>query len=104
MVVGTYGAICLGVFAWALSGSGRLAPGEDAIEPMALLAAPVAVKVLYTLGWLTEVALRKARPTLAMRPGPALLKLGLGVGLLLVTLPAAFWVGVRVMQVAGVLK
>ena len=53
--VGLYGAVCLLAFYWAIGASGRLRPGEDAIEPLALLLAPVAVNLAYTLGWLVEV-------------------------------------------------
>ena len=89
IIIGVYGAICLVIFFWAIATSGHLQPGEDAVEPLALLAAPFGINVLYTLGWLVEVPARVLRPALSPQFGPLLLKLGLGLGLSLITLPAA---------------
>jgi hypothetical protein len=102
VIVGAYGALCFVVFFWAITTSGHLQPGEDAVEPIALLAAPLGINVLYTLGWLVEVPTRLLVPDLSPRFGPLLLKLGLGMGLLLITLPAGFWGGYRLLQLAGV--
>jgi hypothetical protein len=78
--------------------SGDLPPGEDAVEPLGLIAGtilfPVAINVCYTLGWLVEAPLR----SLVRRPlrnlGPALFSTGLAFSLLVVTAPAAYWIGV----------
>jgi hypothetical protein len=102
IVVGCYGALALLVFFWAIGGSGRLQPGEDAIEPIALLAAPIAINVLYTLGWLVEVPARFLMPSLPSRFGVILLQAGLFFGLALSTLPAAYWVAVRLLQSLGI--
>lgn len=92
VIVGTYGGVCLLITIALIVATGHLQPGEDALEQLALVAAPVAVNMLYTLGWLVESAVR----TLGFDPppsfGPALLKLGLGLGLFLCTLPAAAWI------------
>jgi len=104
VIVGTYGVVCLLAFFWAIGTSGRLHPGEDAVEPLALLAAPFVLNVLYTLGWLVEVPARVADPALPPSFGAMLLKVGLGLGLALITLPAGFWVGVRVLQVLGLAR
>jgi hypothetical protein len=72
------------------------------VEPLALLAAPFGINVLYTIGWLVEVPARLLVPGLSSRFGPLLLKLGLGFGLFLITLPAAFWAGYRLLQLVGV--
>src|SRR5258708_36117381 len=74
VIVGTYGVVCLLAFFWAIGTSGRLEPGEDAVEPLALLAAPFAINVLYTLGWLVEVPARLANHRLPTRFGTVLLK------------------------------
>jgi hypothetical protein len=89
LIVGTYGILCLVIFFAAITTSGHLQPGEDAVEPLALLAAPVVVNVLYTLGWIVEVTARSFEPGLSRRFGPLLLELGLGLGLFLSTVPAA---------------
>ena len=104
IIVGIYGLACLLAFFWAIGTSGRLDPGEDAVEPIALLAAPFAINALYTLGWLVEVPTRLANPAVSPGFGVLLLKLGLGLGLALITLPAGFWIGVRVLQAMGLAR
>jgi hypothetical protein len=93
LILGSYGLLCLLLFAWALDGSGNLAPGEDAIEPMLLIAAPIAINVLYTLGWLLEVPVRAAHRGLSLQFGPLLLKVGMGLGIVLSSIPALYWLG-----------
>jgi hypothetical protein len=102
IIIGAYGTLCLALFFWAIATSGHLQPGEDAVEPIALIAAPFGINVLYTLGWLVEVPARVLNPGLSPGFGPLLLKLGLGLGLTLITLPAAFWGCYRLLQLAGV--
>lgn len=104
LVVGGYGAVCFVVFLWAITTSGHLQPGEDAVEPLALMVAPFGINALYTSGWLVEVALRLLKPSLSAGFSPLLLKLGLGLGLFLITIPAGFWAGYRVLQLAGAVK
>lgn len=104
LVVGTYGALCFAVFFWAITTSGHLQPGEDAVEPIALMAAPVGINALYALGWLVEVAVRLPMPDLSPRFGPLLLKLGFWFGLFLITVPAGCWAGYRLLQLTGVVK
>jgi len=45
LIVLGFGAVCLVIFVVSIVGSGRLAPGEDAIEPLALIALPLVVNV-----------------------------------------------------------
>jgi hypothetical protein len=104
LIVGLYGLVCLVAFFWAITTSGHLQAGEDVLEPLALLAAPIAVNLFYTLGWLVEVPSRLVVSDLAPRFGPLLLKLGLGLGVFLITLPAAVWVGYRLLQVVGLVS
>ena len=82
--------------------SGYLEPGEDAIEPMAVFAAAILVNILYTLGWLVEVPARIVSPGLPRWFGPLLLMSGFGLGLLLITIPAAYWLGYRLFQLASI--
>jgi hypothetical protein len=103
VIVGLYGLVCLFAFFWAITTSGRLQAGEDAVEPLALLGIPIGINILYTLGWLVEVPSRLVVSNLTPQFGPSLLKMGLGLGLFLITLPAAFWIGYRVLQLAGVI-
>lgn len=102
LIVGGYGFVCLVVFFAAITTSGHLGPGEDAVEPLALIAAPIAINLLYTLGWTVEVVYRSIEPDVSPRFGPRLLALGLALGLSLCTLPAAFWGGYRILEWVGV--
>lgn len=102
IIVGAYGALGFVIFLWAITTSGHLQPGEDAVEPIALLAAPFVVNLLYTLGWLVEVSARHLVPGLSSGFGPMLLKLGFGLGLFLITIPGVFWGGYRLLQLVGV--
>jgi hypothetical protein len=101
LVMGLYAALNLAIFMWAISASGRLKPGEDAVEPLALIAAVILGNALYTLGWLVEAPLRLAVPGLTSRFAPALLKLGFAAGFTLIALPALAWCAIRVAQLAG---
>jgi len=96
IVIGVWGAICLVAYFWGVSAV--LTHGEDAVEPVALLLAPFGINGLYTLGWLVEVPLRWMRPRMSLRFGPVLLGLGLGTGMILCLLPAAFWAGYRLLH------
>ena len=40
VIIGVYGAFCLGTVFWVIATSDHLQPGEEALEPIALLAAP----------------------------------------------------------------
>lgn len=83
---------------WAITSSGHLSPGEDAIEPLALFSTPFVINVLYTLGWLAEIVARHLRPQLSPRFGPFLLMFGMGLGLTLMTVPVVLWCGFRLFQ------
>lgn len=102
LVIGAYGLVCLAIFYWGILCSGILQPGEDAVEPMALVAAPFAVNICYTFGWLVELAARLARPSLSPRLGPRLLKLGLGFSVFVISIPALYWGGYHVLQLVHV--
>ena len=94
VIVGAYGVLCLAVFSAAIASGGRPRPGEDGVEPLALLAVPIVLNLLYTLGWIVEANARLFfEPGLSPRFGPRLLKLGLGLALILSTIPAASWSG-----------
>jgi hypothetical protein len=102
VIVGAYGVVCLALFCLAITLNGHLKPGDDAVEPLALIAAPFVVNLLYTFGWVVENMARSLGPELSPCFGPRLLKLGLGSGLALITLPAALQAGCLVLQMAGV--
>jgi hypothetical protein len=73
-LLGLLSCVALPVFLLAISRSGELKPGEDAAEPLALLAAPVLANIAYTFGWATELAVNGVRGSDARRVGPSLLR------------------------------
>ncbi len=101
LIIGAYGAVCLVIFFAAITTSGHLQPWEDAIEPLALIAAPFVANALYTLGWIVELTYRSIEQGVSPRFGPRLFKVGLALSLFLVTVPAALWSGYRLLQWAG---
>ena len=84
------------VFFLAISAAHELQPGEDAVEPMALFAAPVLANIAYTAGWIVEAALLW-RPSTQPR-GPRLMRLGLLFSLFVILLPAVAWTVVALVR------
>jgi len=76
LIVGVIGAISLLLFFLFISLADELKPGEDAVEPMALLVAPIAANICYTGGWIVELLLSTLRRKGSPPAGPVLLKLG----------------------------
>jgi hypothetical protein len=77
------------LFFLAIGASHSLAPGEDAVEPIALFAAPIGANLAYTAGWLVEGALLAQAPA---RPiGPRLMRAGLLFSVAVVFAPALLW-------------
>jgi hypothetical protein len=103
ILIGAYGTFCLAVFFWAITSSHVLQPGEDAVEPLAIMITPFLFNICYTLGWLVEVPARLANPKLSPRFGPLQMSLGLVFSFCVISLPAAIWVGYRCLQLAGLL-
>jgi hypothetical protein len=94
LIVGLVGLCSFAFFSLAVLQSGDLKPGEDAIEPLALLAAPIVINIAYTAGWITEIAARNLRPGKATPIGPALLRIGLLLSIGLALIPSVVW-GIR---------
>lgn len=103
-IIGSVGAVSLVIFFISILSTGILEPGEDAVEPMALIAAPIVINICYYAGSVAEIILRVLWPRKRSYFGPILLKLGLAFSLLIVTFPALFWSGYRLLQICGVLK
>jgi hypothetical protein len=77
------------VFFLAISAAHELQPGEDAVEPMALFAAPILANIAYTAGWVVEGALLWRRST--QPRGPRLMRFGVLFSLFVILLPAVAW-------------
>ncbi len=86
-----FGGICLVLFIVFIERTGALrAPGEDAVEPLALLAAPFLINFLYTSGWIAHILLQLAGAK-TPRLGPNMWLIGTAFSLLVVSLPAVMW-------------
>lgn len=104
ILVALFGVFCLMVYAWGIITSGQLEPGEDVVEPMGILAAALVVNICYTLGWLVEASARMLVPSLSTRFGPLLMKMGIGLSFLLISVPAVYWGGYRLLQLTHVTR
>ncbi len=102
LALGAYAIPCFIIFFISIVTSGKLGPGEDAEEPMGLIAAPILFNICYTFGWVLEAYARLTQRRVSPRFGPILLALGLGFSLLVISLPAVFWGGYRLLQLIGV--
>ncbi|MBA3858665.1 MAG: hypothetical protein C0507_17300 [Cyanobacteria bacterium PR.3.49] len=95
------GLISFAAYCFFLIGSGHLSPGEDIIEPIALIAAatvgPVVWNCAYCLGPIVDIAAFSATGNIL---GPVLLKLGMAFSVLLMSFPAIYWV-VKFFQAVG---
>jgi hypothetical protein len=85
------GVVSLPLFLLFIQLAHGLRPGEDAVEPMALIVAPFAVNIAYTAGWIAELFLRLVWRDRSPAVAPAFLKLGLSFSLFVVFFPTAFW-------------
>ncbi len=98
LIVGVIAAASFGVFTVSISSSGHLQPGEDAVEPLALIAAPLLANVLFTGGWVLELIARVLAPRRSETFGLQLFMLGLGASVAVVVLPGLFWGTYRILQ------
>ncbi len=57
LIVGGVGLCSLILFFVLIEVSGKLKPGEDAVEPLGLIVAPFAMNICYTAGWVVEALL-----------------------------------------------
>ena len=102
LILAAFGWLALTIFFVSIYGSGHLQPGEDAVEPFALLLAPIAANICYTAGWLLDAPLRLVRPALSPMLTPRLFGAGLAFSLLVISIPAVLWGGYRLLQLVHV--
>lgn len=104
LILGGIGILALLLFTTSIESAGVLQPGEDAVEPIAILVVPLLANAAYTGGWLLDAPLRCLRPTLSPRFTPRLFRLGLLFSLFVVTFPALLWGGYRLLQLLQLLR
>lgn len=90
LIVGGFGLVSLLLFFFFVTVSHRLAPGEDAIEPLALFAAPIIINIACTAGWVVELIGRRIMRE-SWFAGPALLMAGVLFSLAVIALPTVVW-------------
>lgn len=75
--------------------SGQLPPGEDTVEPLSILAAPImvplAVNTCYTFGRIGELIWRAVSSKTNRQAGVILMKAGVGFSLFVVLFPMVWW-------------
>ncbi len=91
IIIGVVGFISLLLFFLFIHLAHELKPGEDAIEPLALIFAPILMNFAYTAGWVIELLLRLIWHGKPGQIGPKLLKSGLLFSLCVVLLPSVLW-------------
>ena len=103
-ILGIIGFVSLILFTTCIESAGVLQPGEDAVEPLAIVVVPLIANAAYTGGWLLDCPLRLIRPTVSPRFTPRLFRLGLLFSLFVVTFPALLWGGYRFLQLLHLLR
>lgn len=91
LIVGIVGTPCLLLFYLFVFLADELRPGEDAVEQMALFAAPFLINIAYTAGWIGELFLKVFWKQESPVIGPALFKLGLSFSLGCLVVPPFLW-------------
>lgn len=89
--VGCLGIISLILFFFFIEHSGQLNPGEDALEPLALIFAPLFINIAYTSGWIVEIILRKIVKIHKHEIGVLLLKAGVIFSIAVILFPSTIW-------------
>lgn len=104
VILGSIGFLALLLFTACIESAGVLQPGEDAVEPLALLIVPLVANAAYTGGWLLDAPLRRMRSSLSPSFTPQLFGLGLLFSLFVVSFPAILWGCYRLLQLLNVLR
>ena len=88
--------VCVGLPCYLLllliaGAPGLIEPGEDIVEPMIIIVAPVLFNIAYTFGWLAEIFLVLAWRDRSVLVGPILFKLGVSFTVICIALPTGLW-------------
>ena len=98
LIVGILGIASLAMFFLFIHLANELELGEDAVEPMALIFAPIAINILYTGGWIVELFLRIIWREKSPHIGPILLKLGISLSVCAIFLPSTIWLVIWILR------
>lgn len=93
LLIGFVGIISLILFFIFAESTHKIPPGEDFVEPFAILLAPIAFNICYTFGEIFEIFFSSSWVyDESVEPwSTALLKFGIGVSLLIVLFPSIYW-------------
>ena len=70
---------------------GLIEPGEDLVEPLIIIVAPVLFNIAYTFGWIAEIFLLLIWRDGSVLVGPILFKLGVSFTVICIALPTVLW-------------
>jgi hypothetical protein len=104
LIVGAVASVSFLLFFFFIEVSGKLEPGEDAVEPIALLFAPFAINLCYTAGWIVELIVKFVSPQRHSKMGLWLFISGLVFSLIVVCLPSTVWGILVLLQLLGVVQ
>jgi hypothetical protein len=91
LALGLVGGVSFALFLVFISLAHELKPGEDAQEPLALVAGVLLANAAFTGGWVVELLVRLIWRERYPYLGPTLLKLGLVFTLAVLLLPSVGW-------------
>ena len=91
LIVGSVGVCSLLLFFFFITHSGALGPGEDAEEPMGIIAAPFLMNICYSSGVFLEILLFWRNREQSREVGPKLLRIGFYFSLVVVLIPSVLW-------------
>lgn len=98
VIVGITGIMGLALYYLFITMANGLEPGEDLVEPMALIMAPFFINICYTAGWIVELPANVIRHKGSSPIGPTLLKLGVGFSIFVTSLPAIIWFAILIVR------
>lgn len=91
LIIGIIGVISLFLFFVFVDLANELKPGEDAVEPIALFFAPLAVNICYTSGWIVETIINSLKRKNDQTVGPKLMKIGMAFSIIVLLIPSTTW-------------
>jgi len=91
IIIAIIGFISFLSYTYFIIHAGNLREGEDAVEPVLILAAPILINIAYTFGWIIELILRFLFRFKSKWIGPTLFGMGLAFSIFIILFPTIFW-------------